>query len=109
MNKLKHINESGILRYEDLVGYQDHQIVSMTLVQNSSVSMTLFAFDQYEEIATHETSGDAIVQVLDGKAAITIDDTSFEVAAGEVLVLPANVPHSVFAVERFKMLLTIVY
>lgn len=109
MSRLKNISKSEVLRYSELVNYHEGQIVSKTLIQNKSVSMTLFAFDLDEEISSHSSEGDAIIQVLDGKAEITIGENDYLVTAGETIVLPAQVPHAVFASERFKMLLTVVF
>ncbi len=105
---IKNIAFSEPLRLTDLVGYEEGRVVSRTLAQKATMGLTLFAFDKGESISTHTAPGDALVQVLDGKARITIDDQEVTVSAGESVVMPANVPHSVAAVERFKMLLTVV-
>ncbi len=91
-----------------IVDYKEGQIVSKTFVQNRSVSMTVFAFDKGEGISTHTATGDAMLQVLDGKALVTVADQKMHVGAGQVVVMPADIPHSVEAQERFKMVLTIV-
>jgi Uncharacterized conserved protein, contains double-stranded beta-helix domain len=106
---LKNIDFSTSLDLREQVSYQTGQIVSKTLVQNKGVSLTLFAFDQDEEISTHSSHGDAMIQVLDGTARITIGEEDFLVTAGETIVMPAEVPHAVFAKEKFKMLLTVVF
>ena len=105
----KNIDKQAKLCLKDLVDYRDGQIVSRTLVQNNLVSMTLFSFDKNEEISTHKTSGDAIVQILDGKAKIVIGSEEFEVQKGQSIIMPSNVPHSVAAITKFKMLLMVVY
>jgi quercetin dioxygenase-like cupin family protein len=91
-----------------LAEYAEGQVISRTFAQNSALSLTLFAFDAGEEIGTHSSPGDAMVQVLDGEASITIDGKTLVAKAGEVVVMPANIPHSVKAEKRFKMLLTVV-
>ena len=106
---LKNIDRSVPLDLRALVTYQPGQIVSRTLAQNKSVSLTLFAFDEGEEISTHESKGDAMVQILDGKAKITIGEGTYFLSAGETVVMPAGVPHALEAVEPFKMLLTVVF
>ena len=106
---LKNIDKAKLLDLAAQVVYQDGQIVSKTLVQNKAVSLTLFAFDAGEEISTHASHGDAMVQVLDGTAKITIGDEAFEVSAGETIVMPAEVPHAVEAVSQMKFLLTVVF
>ena len=85
------------------------QIVSKTLAQNDAVSITLFSFSKGEEIGTHESTGDAFVQVLEGTGKFTVDKKEYLVHEGEVLVMPAKVPHSVYAEEDFKFLLTVVF
>ena len=92
----------------DLVDYEKGRVVSRTFAQNDALSLTLFAFDQGEGLSTHAAPGDAIVQVLDGEVSLTIGDKEVVAKPGEVVVMPADVPHSVNAVKPFKMLLTVV-
>ena len=106
---IKNIDFSTPLQMESLVAYQDGQVVSRTLAQNKHMNMTLFAFDKNEEISSHESSGDAMVYILDGESDITIGDSHFTVKAGETIVMPAGVPHALLAKERFKMLLIVVF
>ena len=108
-NLIKNIDFSTALTIADLVSYQPGQVVSKTLAQNSAVSLTLFAFDKGEEISSHESSGDAMVVVLDGEGEITIGSEKHVVKAGETIVMPANTPHAVFAKEQFKMFLIVVF
>lgn len=91
-----------------LVNVMPGQIVSRTLAQNKAVSITVFAFDKGTEISTHESTGDAMVQVLEGTGCFTVDGKEYLVHPGEVLVMPANVPHAVSAPEAFKWVLTVV-
>jgi len=105
---LRHIPARTVLDLARQVDYQPGQIVSKTLVQNSAVSLTLFAFDQGEEISTHEAHGDALINVLDGTGQVTIDGTPYTVEAGQSIVMPAEVPHSVLALAQFKMSLLVV-
>jgi quercetin dioxygenase-like cupin family protein len=106
---MKNINKAEVLKLSELVNYQEGQIVSKTLVQNRNVSLTLFAFDKDEEISTHASHGDAMVTVLDGKAVITIADTKYELVCGETIVMPAQIPHAVYAAEKMKFMLTVVF
>ena len=99
-------SEAHVLR--DLVDYQEGRVVSRTLAQNSALSLTLFAFDQGEGLSTHAAPGDAMVQVLDGEVSLTIGGKEVTARSGEVVVMPADIPHSVSAVKPFKMLLTVV-
>lgn len=106
---MKNIDKSSILDLKELVTYQEGQVVSKTLVQNKAVSITLFAFDKDEEISTHASGGDAMVQVLDGTARITIAEKEYKLTAGQTIVMPADVPHAVYGQERMKFLLTVVF
>ena len=108
-NILKNIEMEKALDMAALVTYQPGQIVSRTLVQNKAVSITLFAFDGGEEISTHESNGDALVYVLDGRGQLTIGGKEYTASAGQAVVMPANVPHAVAAPERFKMMLVVVF
>jgi quercetin dioxygenase-like cupin family protein len=106
---IKNIDFSKVHNLGTLVDYQEGRVVSRTLAQGKPLSLTLFAFDKGEEISTHSAPGDAMVHVLDGSAEVTIGGEKFLVTAGEAIVMPANVPHGVKAVERFKMFLTVVF
>jgi quercetin dioxygenase-like cupin family protein len=105
---IKNITFSDVHNLPELVDYEDGRVVSRTFAQNPSLSITLFAFDKGEGVSTHTAPGDAMLQVLDGEAAVNIDGKEMAVRAGQVVVMPANVPHSVTGAERFKMLLTVV-
>jgi quercetin dioxygenase-like cupin family protein len=108
LEKIKNINFKEALVLADLVDYEKGRVVSRTFAQNKSLSLTLFAFDQGEGLSTHAASGDAMVQVLDGEVLLTIGGKEVRAKAGEVVVMPADVPHSVDAIKPFKMLLTVV-
>jgi quercetin dioxygenase-like cupin family protein len=92
----------------DLVDYEKGRVVSRTFAQNEGLTLTLFAFDEGEGLSTHAAPGDAMVQVLDGEVMLTIGGKEVVAKAGEVVVMPADVPHSVNATKPFKMLLTVV-
>ena len=109
MEKMKNISEKEVLTLREQVAYQPGQVVSRTLAQNSAVSVTLFSFDKGEEISTHASGGDAMVQVLEGTGRFTVGGEAHLLSAGESIVMPAGVPHAVFGQERFKMLLTVVF
>ena len=109
MSIMKNINKAKVMVLKDQVSYQEGQIVSKTLVQNESVSITLFAFDKGEEISTHESGGDAFVTCLDGVGRITIDGVRYELHEGESIVMPAKHPHAVYGKEQYKMLLVVVF
>lgn len=89
-----------------LVDYQDGAVVSRTLVKKEKGTVTAFAFDQGQALSEHTVPHDALVQVVDGEAEITVGDTPHVVTAGEMIMMPGNVPHAVKATARFKMILT---
>jgi len=92
----------------DLVEYQQGAVVSNTLVKKEKGTVTLFAFDAGEGLSEHTAPFDALVQVVDGEAHVTVGSEEHRVSNGEVLLLPADIPHSVQATRRFKMLLTMI-
>ncbi|MDN7024627.1 cupin domain-containing protein [Methanoculleus sp. FWC-SCC1] len=93
----------------DLVAYQPGSIVSRMLAYKKSGTITLFAFDEGEGLSEHTAPYDAILTVLDGEAAVTIAGAEHQVKAGELIIMPANVPHAVHAATRFKMMLTMIH
>jgi quercetin dioxygenase-like cupin family protein len=92
----------------DLAAYQPGSVVSRTLIDKKIGTLTLFAFDQGQGLSEHTAPYDAFVQVTDGTAAVTIDGKVHQVAAGQMVIMPANVPHSLKAEEPFKMLLVMI-
>ena len=109
MGGMKNIAKGQLLQLGQEIQYQEGQVVSKTLAQNPHVSLTLFAFEQGEEISTHQSGGDAMVTALDGVGRITIDGQEHLLKKGETIVVPAGIPHAVYGQERFKMLLTVVF
>ena len=107
--KMKNISPAEILVLKEQISYQEGQVVSKTLAQNSAVSITLFSFAKGEEISTHESGGDAFVTCLDGVGKITIDGQEYLLHEGECIVMPAGHPHAVYGEEAFKMLLVVVF
>lgn len=103
----KNIEKQVKLTLKDQVEYLEGQVVSKTLVQNNSVSMTLFSFDKGEEISTHSSGGDAMVTVLEGKGRFTVADDVFYLEEGDTLIMPKGIPHAVYGEERFKMQLIV--
>ena len=92
----------------DLVAYQEASVVSKTLIKRETGTVTLFAFDKGQGLSEHTAPFDAMVCVLDGVAEIVISGEPVVVKQGEMLVMPANEPHALKAVERFKMMLTMI-
>lgn len=105
---IKNISFSEPHVLSELVDYEEGRVVSRTFAQNNAVSLTLFAFDSGEGLSTHSASGDAMVHILDGEVCLTIGDKDVVTKKGQVVVMPADVPHSVQAEQRFKMLLIVV-
>ena len=105
---IKNISKSEIHTTTDLIEYAEQKVVSRTLAQNDHLTLTLFAFAAGEGISSHASTGDAMIQVLDGEAHITIGSEKFNVGNGQTIIMPANIPHAVDAIKPFKMLLTVV-
>lgn len=106
---IKNIGREEVLNLAEQVEILPGQVVSKTLAQNRSVSVTLFAFDKGEEIGTHDSDGDAMATVLEGTGRFTVGGAEYAVGPGETLVMPAKKPHAVFAQEAFKMLLVVIF
>ncbi len=96
------------LELAGLVDYQDGAIVSRTLVKQNGGSLTLFAFDAGQELSEHTAPFDALVEVLDGQVELSIGGRKVSAKSGQSVLMPANVPHAVFASVRFKMLLMMI-
>ena len=106
---MKNINAKEKLKFKNEVNYQKGQVMSKTLAQNASISVTIFAFDQDEEIPSHKYGGDALITCLEGVGKITIDEDVYELEEDESNVMPAGHPHAVYAKEKFKMLLVVIF
>ncbi|WP_146684785.1 cupin domain-containing protein [Limihaloglobus sulfuriphilus] len=91
-----------------MIDYSDDSVVSKTILDKTIGNLTLFAFDAGQRLSEHTSPYDAVVQVVDGKGRFNIDGKAVEASAGELLIMPSNIPHSVDADERFKMLLIMI-
>ena len=100
---LAHVHEM-----KELVAYQDGAVVSRTIVDASAGTVTAFAFDAGQGLSEHRASYDALVMVIEGKVEIRISGTIFQLKEGQVIILPANKPHALKAVTKFKMLLVMI-
>lgn len=109
MPYIKNIEHEKVLPLAGEIAVQPGQVVSKTLAQNRAVSVTLFAFSKGEEIGTHDSVGDAMAYVLEGTGRFTVGGKEHLCGAGETLVMPAKIPHAVYAVEDFKWLLTVIF
>ena len=94
--------------FSKLVDYSADAVVSKTVLDKPAGTITLFAFDKDQGLSEHTSPYDAVVMVLDGSAKLTIGGEAQLVCAGQIIIMPADVPHSVFAQERFKMLLIMI-
>lgn len=92
----------------ELLQYQDGSIVSRVVLKNKGGTVTLFAFDQGEGLSEHTAPFDALVFIMDGEAEVEIAGKAYKVRQGETITLPANIPHALKAVTRFKLLLTMI-
>ncbi len=111
MSKKASIDENLIAKAIDLAGlvdYQDGSVISRTIVKKDVGTVTIFAFDEGEDLSEHTAPYDALVQIIDGEAEIVIDDKPLRATAGQMVIMPANKPHSLKAIKRFKMMLVMI-
>jgi len=99
---------AGVNRLVDLIAYQSGSVVSRTIIDKKTGTVTLFSFDQGQGLSEHTAPFDALVYLLDGEAEISISGKPHHLREGEMVMMPANEPHALKAVRRFKMLLTMV-
>jgi quercetin dioxygenase-like cupin family protein len=97
-----------VVRLIDLVNYQEGAIVSRTLVHRATGTVTLFAFDEGQSLSEHTAPFDALAHLLEGEAEIVVSGKPLLTKAGEAVLMPANQPHSLKALRKFKMLLTMI-
>lgn len=92
----------------ELSGYQDNSVVSRTIIDKKSGTITFFAFDEGQSLSEHTVPFDAFVYIIDGDAKITISGKSINLTKGEMIIMPANQPHAVRAINKFKMILVLI-
>ncbi len=97
-----------VTRVGGMVEYQEGSVVSRTVIDQKSGTVTLFAFEEGQALSEHTAPFDAMAYVIDGKAKITIGGKPFELSAGDMIVMPANQPHALHAVNKFKMMLIMI-
>ena len=107
-SKPKGLPGAQVARTAEFVSYQDGAVVSREILKRPTGNVTLFAFDAGEGVSEHTAPFDALVQVLDGEAEITIAGQPQRVSGGEMILLPAGQPHALKAIQRFKMMLTMI-
>ncbi len=100
--------KSQVLPLADLAAYNEGSVVSRQITKAEAGNVTLFAFDQDQELSEHTAPFDALVHVLDGEAEIRISGKPFRLKSGDAIIMPAGEPHAVRALTRFKMLLTMI-
>ena len=100
--------EGEVVRLAELVNFQGGAVVSRTLLKGPAGTVTVFAFDEGQGLSEHTAPFDALVQVLEGSAEITVTGKPLQARTGDAILLPANQPHAVKASTRFKMLLTMI-
>src|SRR5208283_2792344 len=93
---------------EGLIDYQEGSVVSRTIIEKKTGTITLFAFDENQGLSEHTAPYDAMIQVLDGEVEVTISGKPLKLKQGEMVILPANEPHALTAKTKFKMLLTMI-
>jgi quercetin dioxygenase-like cupin family protein len=101
--------KAEILEITNLASYQDGAVVSRQITKTEGGNVTLFAFDQGQELSEHTAPFDALVHVLEGETEIRISGKPYQLKAGEAIIMPAGAPHAVKATQKFKMLLTMIH
>lgn len=94
--------------YAESIAYSDNAVVSKHILKKETGNISIFAFDKGEGLSEHTAPFDAVVSIVDGKADVLIDGVSHVLGAGENIIMPANVPHALHAIEKFKMVLTMI-
>ncbi|MBV8815853.1 MAG: cupin domain-containing protein [Verrucomicrobia bacterium] len=99
---------TAVAKAAELVNYQEGSVVSREIMKSSGGTVTIFAFDQEQGLSEHTAPFDALVQVLEGKVEITIAGKPHQIHGGELILMPAHQPHALKALQRFKMILTMI-
>jgi len=100
--------KAQVSKLDNLIDYQEGSVVSRTLIDKKTGTVTLFAFDENQGLSEHTAPYDALVYIIDGEVDITISEKLFRLKKGDVIIMPANEPHSLTAKTKFKMLLTMI-
>ena len=100
--------KSQVLHIAELVSYQEGSVVSRQITKADAGNVTLFAFDIQQGLSEHTAPFDALVHILEGEAEVTISGKPFQLKVGDAIIMPANEPHALRAVQKFKMLLTMI-
>ncbi len=105
---MSNFNHSTIINFKKDIEYASNSVVSKRVLEQKTGNITLFSFDKGQKLSEHSAPFDAMVQVVEGKVEITIDQKPYIVEEGQTIIMPANIPHALLAVEKFKMLLTMI-
>jgi quercetin dioxygenase-like cupin family protein len=105
MNPFPH---SNILSFNDLIEYSQGGVISKQVIKAQTGNVTLFSFDAGQGLSEHSAPFDALVQIIEGNARITIGGEPFELIANQSIIMPANIPHALHAISAFKMILTMI-
>lgn len=97
-----------VIDLSNIINYQSGSVVSREIIKKTNGNITLFAFDENGELSEHTAPFDAVIQIIEGKAEIKLSDKNHKLKTGDIIIMPANEPHSVKALEKFKMLLTMI-
>jgi len=100
--------KSRVFSFDKSIEYSDGGIVSKTVLKKQTGNISLFSFDKGEALSEHTAPFDAMIMVVDGRGEIMIDGKSYFLETGQTIIMPANIRHAVKAVERFKMVLTMI-
>jgi quercetin dioxygenase-like cupin family protein len=100
------VSKAKVIKVRELIDYQEESVVSRTILESETGTVTLFAFAEGQGLSEHTAPFDALVHLLDGEAEVIISGQSLRVREGELVIMPANEPHALKAVTKFKMLLT---
>jgi quercetin dioxygenase-like cupin family protein len=100
--------KSEVLKFTEMVGYQEGSVVSRQVTKEEAGNVTLFAFDKDQGLSEHTAPFDALVHILEGQAQVVISGRPYDLQAGDAIIMPANEPHALKAIQRFKMLLTMI-
>jgi quercetin dioxygenase-like cupin family protein len=101
--------KSEILKIAEMANYQEAAVVSRQITKTDAGNVTLFAFDKDQGLSEHTAPYDALVHILEGETQVTISGKPFDLKTGDAIIMPANEPHALKAVQRFKMLLTMIH
>jgi quercetin dioxygenase-like cupin family protein len=99
---------SNVFRFPEKVDYSSEGIISKRVIDRPTGTVTLFSFDKGQRLSTHSAPFDAMLQVVEGTAEIVISEQDFHLTTGDVIIMPAGIPHAVNATEKFKMVLTMI-